>query len=123
MAHTDCRFTYGLGDVARRLGVDHRPRRWQLRYLTRLIDGQGFPAPLPTLVGERLIEFAHGASRWMRDPVDQWFDDRHGDDDAPIGGAMAMRAGQRDMDDAAGRIAEQMARRWGGGAVHQGGRL
>jgi hypothetical protein len=69
-------FTYGLADNMRRFGQEHRPTRWQIDYLTRLIATEGFPAPLPLPAGEGLTHEVKPRSRWQQDSVDRWFDDR-----------------------------------------------
>lgn len=66
-------FTYGLGDIMRRLGQDGRSARWQLRFIASLIDEEDFPAGLPNMRGGRLIRTPIISTRWHRTPVDEWF--------------------------------------------------
>ena len=90
--------TYGVEDIARRLGQqDHTPR-WHARFVSRLVETQQFPQPFPTMIGERLITETHPRSRWSRVAVDAWFDDRL----PPDAGAALDRAAEaeavRNMD-------------------------
>lgn len=59
--------------VARILGVQARSERWQCRYLDQLIAAEGFPRPLPTLVGGALSHSVnYKRSRWIRAAVQAW---------------------------------------------------
>lgn len=90
--------TYGVDDIARRLGQqDHTPR-WHARFVARLIETQKFPEPYPTMIGERLITKTHPRSRWARVAVDVWFDDRLPPDASAALDRAAEAEGVRDMD-------------------------
>ena len=98
MGYHQHQFTMGLGEVIARLGQQTGPRGdrktcWQIRYVEQLIASAGFPAPLPLLSGDGLVESVKPASRWPIAAVELWFDDR-----GPAGPAAADRARQRAAD-------------------------
>lgn len=113
--------TCGLFDILARLGQSRRGNRqrtfaWAARYVQGLIDGEGFPAPLPLLQGTTVSRDIRKGSRWQLVAVDAWFD------------AALDPAASAHVDAAAARrAAEAMdARAFGLGApnlvLHQGGR-
>lgn len=61
--------------VQRRLGADRLGEKALLKHIGGLVDGFGFPPPMPCFVKGRgtVAELVIG-SRWRRDAVDQWFD-------------------------------------------------
>lgn len=94
-------FTFGVGDIARRLGQEVRASgrytsdKWRIAYIAGLIERHGFPEPLP-FPGAAAGEIK-SRSRWIRSSVDRWFEDRD-----PAGAAhadaAAMREAASDMD-------------------------
>jgi hypothetical protein len=66
--------TYGLFTIARFLGVDRRGESWKKTYVQALIDQEGFPPPIPLLVGTRLSGQIHARrSQWSALAVAAWF--------------------------------------------------
>lgn len=117
MSYPRPQFTYGLGELMRRLGQDRdhagreRSPRWQAAYVTALIDSHGFPAPFPFIRGGRLIATVHRDSRWPVDAVDAWLDDW-----TPPGATSAAERDARNqaaaaMDQAAHDLAGQLGLR------------
>jgi hypothetical protein len=67
--------TYDIHYIARRMGQGHASQNWQVAYLTKLIAARGFPAPLPVMHGDEIVDrILPRKSRWLREPVDAWFD-------------------------------------------------
>ena len=111
MGYQSPQFTYALGALRARLGVEARHKdAWAIRYIQALVDEHGFPAPIPAMIGERLTNKVVARSKWRIEPVDQWFEDQM-PDRTPPGGLAAMRDGQRDMDEAAQLVAAGIGRR------------
>lgn len=113
--------TCGLFDILARLGQSRRGARprsfsWAARYVQALIEGEGFPAPLPLFHRNAVSRDIRPGSRWQLAAVDAWFD------------AALDPAASAHVDAAAARrAAEAMdARVFGLGApnlvLHQGGR-
>ncbi|QJQ31806.1 hypothetical protein GV829_04555 [Sphingomonas lacunae] len=95
-------FTYSLSDIQVRLGQMDRSTRWLLSYVAKLIDGHGFPAPLPLQHGDTVDTMPRVKSRWPAAAVDYWFDVQ-----LPQGGgttARAERAAAEDLDARAAAI-------------------
>lgn len=103
-------FTYDLGAVIRRLGQERdsrgreRTTAYRTRYIQALIAKAGFPAPLPLMRGDKLIDDVLPASRWPIVAVDRWFGDRDPESAAQVDLA-AERKAAGDMDARAAAIA------------------
>ena len=66
--------TYGLYDIAGRLGQAHRKPKYLCDTIDALIAGASFPKPFPLRRPNGLSTAAHADSRWPRVAVDLWFD-------------------------------------------------
>lgn len=113
--------TCGLFDILARLGqARHGGRQrsfaWGARYVQALINGDGFPPPLPLLHGSTLAREIRPRSRWQLAAVDAWFDEAAGPAATSAADAAAARHAADAMD----------ARAFNLGApnlvLHQGGR-
>ena len=114
-ASTARTFTWGLGEIIRRLGQERigereRSTRWRIGYLSKMVAA-GFPKPLPVLIGDTLTDEVCAKSRWPIAEVEAWFENR-----TPPGGTSASevearRAGESDMDDRAAQIGRAIAGR------------
>lgn len=62
--------------IARVLGKTGYGNRRLTTYLQGLVNHTGFPAPLPDLVGQDIVDGVTPNSRWLRVAVDKWLDDR-----------------------------------------------
>lgn len=106
MGHPYPQFTYGLSAIIRRLGQTYgrkgaeRSERWQIDYVTALIDGSGFPPPLPLMRGGRLCVTVQAGSQWPVAAVEAWFEQFMPPDGDPTE-AIRERAAANDMDSAA----------------------
>ena len=103
-------FTYGLSDICDRLGVLGHGPAWQVRYVDRLIKRLNFPAPLPVMIGARMIEGAHRNSRWTATAVDRWFEDRLPPDAAAREDRAERRQAEAAMDARAHGLAVRLVR-------------
>lgn len=89
--------TFDLHTVAARFGQQVRTPRWQITYLQRLVDNYNFPKPLPLMVADRMVDDVRRLSKWDRNAVNAWFEDRAPTTDGP-GDPAARRMAEKDMD-------------------------
>lgn len=62
--------------IARVLGRKSYSTRRLSAYLQALVDNHGFPAPLPSLAGNKIVTGVHKDSVFMRAAVEQWLADQ-----------------------------------------------
>lgn len=113
--------TCGVFDILSRLGqARHGGRQrsfpWAARYVQALIDGDGFPPPLPLLHGSVLTRDIRPRSRWQLAAVDAWFDDAAGPAASNHADAAAARHAADAMDSRAFNLGAPNL------VLHQGGR-
>lgn len=102
--HLDPPRTCGLGFIRTALGVGGEHGYGDKRmvtYVTQLVEHYGFPKPLPALRRGAVTEQVTASSKWLRDAVDAWLEDRLPPDAAASLDAAAHSAAAADMDDAA----------------------
>ncbi|HEV2747512.1 MAG TPA: hypothetical protein VGW34_09475 [Allosphingosinicella sp.] len=110
-AHCDSRpgsQTVSLWYVAGWLGQRERSAAWLAGQIDLLIAHEGFPPPIPFYIGARRIASAHASARWLREPVDAWFDGLRPAHLIADGTEIAARYADR-LDAAAAAIAEGIA--------------
>jgi hypothetical protein len=109
-----CTFHY----VRRELGQSALSDRRLVAYLRGLIDGHGFPRPLPTLLrGGALTQDVTRKSNWIKSAVDAWLAGFIPPDCGATLDAAALRAAAADMDDNARRLQLVGGRDFGGSAA------
>lgn len=96
--------TCTLHHIKHALGIaDFGDRRAQT-YVTALIADRHFPPPLPSLFKRQLTNAVTRNSRWLRAPVDHWFDDQLPPDTHTALDAASMRDAATRMDARAGNL-------------------
>lgn len=90
--------------IARVLGRKSYSTRRLSAYLQALVDSHGFPAPLPAMVGSKIVTAVNKDSVFMRAAVEQWLADQL----TPAAQAALDQTARTDamaeMDDAAGAL-------------------
>lgn len=67
--------TCNLHYIRRELGQSNYSDKRMVAYLAHLVEGFGFPAPLPTIrKGGAVSAAVHADSKWHRAAVDAWID-------------------------------------------------
>lgn len=101
-------FTYGVRDIIRRLGQEHRPGggltsdNWRIRYVEDLIADSGFPQPVPFRDrAAKLTREVQPRSRWLVEAVDSWFDGLMPASAVEAKDRAAQTSAANDMDDRA----------------------
>jgi len=93
--------TCSLWYIRARLGRrDYQDKR-MVAYVTRLIEAQSFPPPLPCLKGQDLCAAVTAKSRWLRPAVDAWLEDFLPPANAAQVDQAALNAAAHEMDAAA----------------------